>query len=97
MIQVHFPLPTAEFKEWASQMLLALTDAFSRIKEPAAGEIVLWADGVTVPKGYLLCDGAEYSKTVSPSLYKILGESSPGNFETPTVTSPSGSVAVIRV
>lgn len=98
-IQVHFPLPTKDnFLTWASQMIAALNETFAKIDPTIPpGVIVLWPAGVTIPAAYLPCDGTEYARSVSPSLYKLLGESSPGNFETPTVTSPSGSVAVIRV
>lgn len=85
-------------KTWISGMITTLQEIFRKLEpqlEP--GTIVLWPDGVSIPSKYLLCDGTEYTRGVSSALYKVLGESSPGNFEVPTVTGPSGTVAVIRV
>lgn len=37
------------------------------------GEIKMWA-GNTIPDGWLLCDGAEVSKTTYPNLYEAIGD-----------------------
>ena len=37
------------------------------------GEIKLWA-GKTVPRGWLLCDGKDYSKTTYRLLYDVIGD-----------------------
>lgn len=98
-VQDIFPLPREDnFKGWAAQMIVALQGIFRQI-EPQLypGTIVLWPDGISIPPIYLPCDGTEYSKSVSTALYKLLGESTPGMFETPNLTPPSGAVYVIRV
>lgn len=37
------------------------------------GEIRIFA-GSTIPEGYLLCDGGEYSQSEYPELYKVIGD-----------------------
>lgn len=38
-----------------------------------AGEIKMWA-GNEIPRGWLLCDGSEVSKTIYPKLYEAIGD-----------------------
>lgn len=101
MIQFQPPFFESQdpkLKVWVSGMITALQEAFQKIEpQLPAGTVVLWPTGVDIPTFYLECDGAEYSRSVSTSLYKLLGESSPGMFQVPTITGPTGSTAVIRV
>ena len=98
MIFFNPPIFNGEIKTWITGMITSLQESFNKIEpQLEAGTIVLWPTGVSLPNIYLLCDGTEYTKGVSPALYKRLGESTPGNFVVPTVTGPAGTVAVIRV
>ena len=93
-----FPQPTGDLRQWGSLLVTTLSLAFSKIEpqlEP--GTIVLWPAGKTIPKKYLPCDGTEYLRAVSTPLYKLFGESSPGKFIVPSITGPTGTVAVVRV
>jgi hypothetical protein len=95
-MNITLPQPTKDFTPWASQLIVALRDAFLRVPEPTPGVMVLWEATTAVPLGYLECDGTEYPVHISPGLRRLFGESTPGNFEVPTVAGPAGTIVVIK-
>lgn len=98
-MRVSFPnFNNNNIAQWASGMIAALTRAFGAVPEGVVpGTVVLWDNAAELPVGYLLCDGSEYSAANYPALFKLYGESTPGNFEVPTITAPAGSIALVRV
>ncbi|MCH5215168.1 MAG: tail fiber protein, partial [Muribaculaceae bacterium] len=52
----------------------ALLEKLAGIQQEPPGIIKMWA-GQSVPEGYLLCNGAQYSITDYPELYSVLGNS----------------------
>lgn len=95
-MNITLPQPGKEFTAWASQLIVALRDAFLRVPEPTPGTMVLWESATAVPLGYLECDGAEYPVHISPGLRRLFGESTPGNFAVPTVVGLAGTIVVIK-
>lgn len=84
--------------QWAASLLTRLNEVFTTIEpQDRPGTVLLWVDGIEVPDIYLPLDGTEYLRSVSPALYKLFGESTPGNFEVPNVAGPSGLIYVVRV
>ena len=64
--------------------------SWQRHTNEMVGEIKMWA-GDTIPKGWLLCDGSEVSKTDYPKLYEAIGDlwgvsNSSSNFKLPNFT-----------
>jgi len=97
-IQFYPPQFNGNISSWVSGLITTLQEVFFEMEEHMhSGTIVLWPTGVDIPIEYLLCNGAEYKRAVSPALYKLMGASSAGKFRVPTVAGPTGSVAVIRV
>lgn len=95
-MNITFPHPGKDFMPWASQMLVALRDAFNKVPEPTPGTMVLWETALAIPAGYLRCDGTEYPVTISPALRRLFGESSPGNFQVPNRTGVTGTYVIIK-
>jgi hypothetical protein len=93
-MNITLPQPTKDLVPWASQLIVALRDAFLRVPEQTPGVIVLWENSLAIPAGYLECDGAEYPVHISPGLRRLFGESTPGNFAVPTVAGPAGTLNV---
>lgn len=59
------------------------------------GMMTLWPFSVSVPSGWLLCDGTGYSTTAFPNLYNVLGLAFnpaiyiPGQFHVPNLVGPT--------
>ena len=97
-LQFYPPQFNGDMKTWISGIITTLQEVFFKLEEHAAsGTIVLWPSGKLLAAEYLPCDGAEYTKAVSPALFKLMGQSTAGKFRVPTVTGPTGTIAVIRV
>lgn len=95
---ILLPLPKKDMlDDWAAKLTVVLRIAFDTTLAPDVGEVTFFPTGVTVPfRKYLECDGTTYPTSTYPALAKLLGESSPGNFDVPTIAGPTGTVAVIR-
>ena len=55
------------------------------------GSRTLWSSSITLPTGYLECNGASYNTTTYATLYALLGSSN-----LPSITAPSGNRYIIR-
>lgn len=101
-IPFHFPQfqgKDPQLTQWISGLINALQEIFGKMESQGmpAGTLALWDTTVAIPAVFLICDGTEYDKSVSPALYKLLGESSPGKFAVPTLTGVTDTYVVIRV
>lgn len=96
-MRINLPQVGKNLEAWAKAMLVALDQGFATIQEPISGVISLWPDGVDIPKGWLECDGTEYDGLIYRGLAQVLPESSPGKFEVPNLTPPTGAIYIIRV
>jgi hypothetical protein len=98
-----FPLPETDkepITEWARRLFRVLERAFEEINPTVdTGISVLWPEGIPLPDGYVLEDGAEYKVATYPGLARLLGtDTTPGNFEVPDLTgeAPAGVVYIIK-
>ena len=94
-------LPTlfgSDWTNWARQLVVVLQHTFNEMSpQMETGVIILWDSTIDPPTGgFLECDGTEYPRATYSSLARLYPESTPGNFEVPTLTPPAGALYFIK-
>jgi hypothetical protein len=84
----------------ATHTQLNLLTGLTVVPKRFIGEIFLWPAGVTLPTGYLQCNGALVNRTTYAALFAVIGTTfgagdGSTTFALPTVGGVTGAVGVI--
>lgn len=99
-VRFYPPQFTGDIPVFISSLMASLQEVFFGMEDHIrTGTIVLWPTGKPIPVEYLKCDGTtDYDKAVSPGLWRMFAATPTApTFKTPSITGPTGTVAVIRV
>lgn len=89
-------------KQLTQQLQMTLNSIENELrKADPVGRRSLWTDGVSLPEGWVLCDGSTYNKTKFPELDKALQDiygATATTFDVPDLTAdaPADHVWMIR-